>query len=75
MRVDPPQAGAADVGQPRAKAISQEAKKAEDDIAVSAGIGHDLRWLKIRFLLEYYGEQDDAVAQGSRNVMAFNPEN
>ena len=47
MRVDAPQAGAADVGQPRAKAISREAKQAEDDIAVSAGIGHDLGWLKI----------------------------
>src|SRR5450755_3438695 len=67
MRVDPPQARAADVGQPWAKAISQEAKEAEDNIAVSAGIGHDLGWLEIRFLLEYGGEQDDAVAQGSRN--------
>jgi hypothetical protein len=75
LRVDPPEARAADIGQARAEAIAEQAEQAEHHVAVGAGVGHDLRWLKVGLLFKHHGQQDQAVAQVPGTVMSFRPEN
>ena len=67
--VDAPEARAADVGEARAESIAEESEQAEHDIAIGAGVGHDLHGLKFGLLFEHHGEQNQAVAQraGHRN--------
>ena len=56
LRVDSPEARAADIGQSRAEAIAEQAEQAEYHVAVGAGVGHDLRRPKIRLLFEHHGQ-------------------
>jgi hypothetical protein len=50
-RIDPPKSSCSHVGQARAKAIPQQRKQPEDDVAVGCLVGHDLRWVEARILL------------------------
>ena len=54
----------------------EESEQAEHDIAIRAGVGHDLHGLKFGLLFEHHGERKTKL---SRNVpgtgIAFNPVN
>jgi hypothetical protein len=57
LGIDPPQVGAAGVGEPRAELEAEQTEHAKDRIGVGAGIGHDLDRLQFRLLFEHDGEQ------------------
>ena len=65
VRIDAPKAAAADVGQAGTEAIAQQSEQPENDIAVGAGVGHDLGGLQLGLLLQHDRQQDQAVAQGA----------
>ena len=39
-RIDPPEAGTADVGEPRTEAVAEQAEETEHHIRVGPGVGH-----------------------------------
>ena len=45
--IDPPEAGTADVGEPRTEAVAEQAEETEHHIRVGPGVGHDLRGLQL----------------------------
>jgi hypothetical protein len=65
--IDPPEAGTADVGEPRTEAVAEQAEETEHHIRVGPGVGHDLRGLQRCVLFERAREQHQAVAQGVRD--------
>lgn len=67
VRVDPPRTGDGGGGQTRSELAAQQAEQAKHDVAVGACIGHDLRWLQVGLLFEHDGQQDQALAQRTRN--------
>ena len=67
LRVDPPKARTADIGQARAESVAKQAEQPENHVAVRACVRHDLRRLKVRLLFQDYGQQDQAVAQRARH--------
>lgn len=58
---DSPEARPADVRQPGAEAVAQQAEEPEDHVAVGAGVSHDPCGIKLRLLLQDYGEEDEAT--------------
>jgi len=65
--IHPPEASASDVGQPWGKTISQQAEETKHDVAVSAGVRHDLGRLQFSLLIQNDGQQHQAVSQRSWN--------
>ncbi len=51
--IDAPETGTANIGQARAESIVGEAEQTEHQIAVRAGVGHDLGRLQLRLLLQH----------------------
>ena len=62
LRIDSPEAGATDIGQPGTESITKEPEEPKDNVAISSGISHDLDGLQLGLLLEDHREQDQAVA-------------
>ena len=75
LGVDAPEACSTDVRQARAEAVAQQAEQPEDDVAVCARIGHDLRRLQLGLLLEHDRQQNQAVAQRAGVGIALSPVN
>ena len=63
LRVDTPEARAADIGEPQTEAISQQPEQAKHDVRIGAGVGHDEGGLQLGLLFEHDSEQHQAVAQ------------
>lgn len=67
VRARAPEAGTADIGQPRTEVVAKQAEQPEHHIAVGSGVGHDLRRLQLGLLFQHHGQQYQAVAQSARH--------
>ena len=65
--IDPPEPGAADIGDARAELVARQPENAEDHVGISARVGHDFGRLKLGFLFEHDAQQHETVAQRARN--------
>ena len=60
-RIDPPEPGTTDIGDPRAELVAEQPEDAEDHVGVGAGVGHDLGRFKLGFLFQHAAQQHQAV--------------
>ena len=73
LRIDAPEASAADVGDSRAELDAEQPEYPEDEIGISTGIGHNFREVGVGFLAQHNAKELQAVAQRTRHNDTVEP--